>query len=242
MKARQNSVPEEVARYFADDLILNSDLSSELEIRDGILVAGSANGALVSDGESMFFMVSSTDEAYGKTLLDLIPQDVQIIQVCQEHLVEPAIERFGFDGIMPCKRVAYLDSEPIAYEPTIDVRPATFDLVPFISKYYKLHDESDLTKTVERGDLWCGWKDDQMVGFIGRHTEGTMGMLYIFEEHRRKGYGEELETYLTNHVLSLGELPRGDVWVDNENSLKLQEKMGFTSAPTLIYWLFHNEA
>lgn len=232
-------LPAEVAAYLAGDPILNSDLSSEIEFRGGVLIEGSKDGALVSDRKRQFFMLSSTNEAYGRSLLQLIPKDVEIIQVCQEHLVAPAIERFGFTGQMPCKRVAYLGSEPIDYEPTLDIRPATPDLVPFISSYYKLHDEPDLTETVERGDLWCGYKDGDFVGFIGRHPEGTMGMLYIFEEHRRKGYGQELEMFLANHILSLGEMPRGDVWVDNEQSLKLQEKMGFTAAATLIYWLFH---
>lgn len=239
MEHSETLLPADVAAYFAGDPILNSDLTSEIEFRGGILVEGSTQGALVSDQKHQFFMLSTTDEAYGRSLLTLIPQDVEIIQVCQEHLVAPAIERFGFAGVMPCRRVAYLGSKPIEYEPTLDIRPATPDLVPFISTYYKLHDESDLTETVERGDLWCGYKDGVFVGFIGRHPEGSMGMLYIFEEHRRKGYAQELEMFLTNHMLSLGELPRGDVKIDNEQSLKLQEKMGFTAAATLIYWLFH---
>jgi len=235
----EHYAPQEVIDYFARDPIINSELSEWLRFHDGVLVEGSSNGALVSDKAGRMFMVSATDPDYGAHLLSLIPADIPVVPVCQEALIAPAKERFGFDGQTPCYRLAYLKNEPIQYEKRLDIRPATMEQLDLIAANYHIGGKERVVRRIENGQLWCGWLGDEFVGFIGRHDRGTLGMLHVFDRYRRQGYAHELESFLINDMLAKGELPRGDVIVGNEESLKLQKKLGFEVADSLVYWLFH---
>ena len=78
----------------------------------------------------------------------------------------------------------------------------------------------------------------EMVGFVGKHLEGTMGILEILPKHRRKGYGTELEKFMINHVLEKGITPFCQVESGNEKSFKLQLKLGLKESSKRVYWLF----
>ena len=39
-----------------------------------------------------------------------------------------------------------------------------------------------------------------LAGFIGIHTEGSIGLLFVLPEQRRKGYAEELESFMKRGI------------------------------------------
>lgn len=86
--------------------------------------------------------------------------------------------------------------------------------------------------------MLLGYKDNELVGFIGEHLEGGMGLLLVFPEHRRKGYAEELEKAYIKHTIDRGFVPFGQVVVGNEPSFKLQEKLGFEKSVNTIIWMW----
>ena len=77
-----------------------------------------------------------------------------------------------------------------------------------------------------------------VAGFIGTHSEGSMGMLEVLPEFRRKGYGLALEQFLIAWHLSRGWTPFGHVIDGNEPSLRLQQKAGMVCAGLPAIWLF----
>lgn len=77
-----------------------------------------------------------------------------------------------------------------------------------------------------------------MVGFIDEHLEGSMGLLYIFPEYRRRGFGAELQTHYIVKAMEDGYIPFGQVEKGNLNSLKLQQKIGMTRSDNLIVWMW----
>ncbi|WP_407717634.1 GNAT family N-acetyltransferase [Floccifex porci] len=76
--------------------------------------------------------------------------------------------------------------------------------------------------------LFIGYKDNIPVGFIGLHLEGSMGLLYILKEYRGNGYGIELEMFLVNRLLFENKIPFGQLETENNHSIFLQKKLGFT--------------
>jgi hypothetical protein len=80
------------------------------------------------------------------------------------------------------------------------------------------------------------------VGFIGSHADGSMGMLHVFETHRRHGYAEEIESAQINHFLKEGRLPFGHVIEGNEASYRLQQKLGLRFADEYVTWMLLEEA
>lgn len=239
--AANTVIPPEVAAYLKQHRVLTSDIAENLRLGTASFIAGSDAGVLVASLDREFYMVAAAEPAYGEHLLAQIPLDIGIIQVCQEHLMHSAVRRFGFSGQEVCQRFAYLKDVPIAFKQTLEIRPAALSEAVIIAAHYDIHDLTEIREIIQQGRLWTGYRDGVMVGFIGQHPEGAMGMLHIFAGHRRQGYGLELECFLTNHLLARGDLPRGDVIVGNKQSFNLQQKLGYEAADSYVYWLFHRD-
>ena len=79
--------------------------------------------------------------------------------------------------------------------------------------------------------------DGKLVGYIGRHAEGSMGILEVSPEYRRRKIAKALETYMINLSLEIGHTPFAQVVVGNEKSVALQESLGMCFAKELIYWM-----
>ena len=77
----------------------------------------------------------------------------------------------------------------------------------------------------------------EFVGFIGSHADGSMGMLHVFETHRRHGYAEEIESAQINRYLSEDRLPFGHVIEGNDASYSLQRKLGLSFAEEYVTWM-----
>ena len=52
------------------------------------------------------------------------------------------------------------------------------------------------------------------------------------------GYGRALESYIINHMLDDGLIPYAQIEMDNEESISLHEKLGFSISEDRLYWMF----
>lgn len=77
----------------------------------------------------------------------------------------------------------------------------------------------------------------KLAGFIGRHGDGNMGMLEVFEPFRRRGIAAELEKFLITYVMTFGRVPICDVYADNPASMALQNKLGLIKGVGCTYWI-----
>ena len=109
---------------------------------------------------------------------------------------------------------------------------------PLISREYGLVSEDELKELIERGNIIMGYENGEAVGFIGEHMEGSIGLLQVLQEHRRKGYGLALEIEMIRRTLEKGYIPFGQVVVDNTASLELQKKLGLTKSEGTIFWMW----
>lgn len=113
-----------------------------------------------------------------------------------------------------------------------------FDLV---YKHYAYIGEEATRIALRQGRLFGLFDKGNIVGFIGLHDDHTIGMLRIFKEYQRHGYGYALEGYLNNYLVNHHEVAYCHVEEDNEPSLKLQHKLGLTQSKLKQYWLFNEE-
>jgi predicted GNAT family acetyltransferase len=81
-------------------------------------------------------------------------------------------------------------------------------------------------------------EEGEIMAFIGEHPEHAMGMLYVDENHRRKGIGTVLEKALINKFLDEGKVPYDHVVLDNYKSMNLQRSLGMTLDEGFLYWYF----
>ena len=118
------------------------------------------------------------------------------------------------------------------------IRTLEIKQLPYVTAHY----DGDLSETYFRERIGAGqmkgaFLGEQLVGFIGMHDEGSIGMLWIAPEHRRKKLGQALETVMANEGLERGEIPYSQIRPENEPSIALAKKLGFYLSGTPVYWM-----
>ena len=216
--------------YLNQDYYSNYPLIKAIENGFKVIHADDS-GVLLIDSERVFALLSAADPLKFHALIPK-PELMEVIGQTAGPLTQ---SHFGFENAMFCHQYYYpaktVDSD-------LELEPARLDDLGFIAQHYKLSDENELRETIERGYLWVVRDEGQLFGFIGRHEDGSMGMMEILPEYRRQGWGERLERALIKIVLSEGELPYGHVIVGNEASARLQEKLGLIRCQELVTWFW----
>lgn len=156
-------------------------------------------------------------------------------ELCLMNLPQDAPARFGFESA-PCITFAYLGSNPPPVSDGLNIARLGLSLAERVAEAYGGYSADEMRGVMENKGVFGAWEGDELLGFIGRHFDGNMGMLEVFETYRRRGIGAELEKYLIGYVLSEGRLPVCDVYADNAASLALQKKLGLTAANGYTFW------
>ena len=161
-----------------------------------------------------------------------------LLVLFQKDVIEFARERYGFLSSLECFQAVYMLNKPFHTSKRLQIKVATNDDYQTVSDHYKMLSEWELKKIISRRELFIGYYDEKMVGFIGQHLEGSMGLLEVLPQYRKNGYGMELEQTMINYMLEKGLIPFCQVEVTNEKSLRLQKKLGLTITREQVCWLF----
>ncbi len=200
-----------------------------------VLSAGDA--PLVRDAVSGAYLLASRDAALSLPLLDRYAADISLLMVPDAALGRLVYERYGFSGKLECFQVAYYGALPEA-DASLAVRPAAPEDLPLLLEHYHLISPQEMELAVVRGAILIGSLGGQVVGFMGEHLEGSMGLLYVLPAFRRRGFGAALERLYIRKTMEAGFIPFGQVEKDNLPSLKLQKKLGMTISDNLILWMW----
>ena len=126
--------------------------------------------------------------------------------------------RFGFQTEQICRQSAWLSPQPPVV-PSFDGELRWLDRswAVWTEEHYShsFGGVSYMEDAIDRGMLGA-FVDGQPAGFIATHIEGSMGMLEVLPEYRRRGIGEALLLAMTAFCLERGIYPYGQVWADNE--------------------------
>lgn len=135
-------------------------------------------------------------------------------------------------------QVAYLGTDPVAVpESPFPVVPLTPAHLEQVAALHKDEEASYLLDRLESGVMLGAFDGDTLVGFVGIHGEGSVGLLQVHPDYRRRGIGKLLEAHMINRSLALDQTPYGSVLTDNEASLALQRSLGMTVSANTFHWL-----
>lgn len=204
-------------------------------------------GKVLEETEDALFLFDTVSKAYflacsditeGISILDrYADENFTLLSVTDIELGREAFQRYGFSEKLECYQAAWYGETPET-DPEISVRTACREDLPLLIRTYDLISPEEMEQVVERGSLLFGYHRERLVGFIGEHLEGSMGLLYVFPEFRRQGFGAELEKICIAKTLEKGFVPFGQVEKDNQASLDLQKKLGMTVSDNLICWMW----
>ncbi len=176
------------------------------------------------------------EESNGNRLLQLIkqiPVEAEYVFGFREQLGD--MEEQGWKSFGEFFQYLYPQKEPLPVRHKnirqLSRETLSSEQLAFVQSHYTY---DDITERISAGAMYGAFDGERMIGFMGLHGEGSLGLLYVDEEYRRHGIGESLQAYIINRVLEKGWIPFTQVSVDNEASWKLQEKLGLYKAGKIL--------
>lgn len=240
---------EKAKSYFQTDPLLYADTSEILARGNAEIITADECGVLLYERKAGTYLLCAEEYTGAVALLENVEREKiyagsGFIVAHGEKARAAVKDTFPVGSETACYQVVYTSKTPLPLSGALAFRHAERAEIERIKRDYDREPPESIEQLAKEKKLWCGFDSEgAFVGFIGSHPEGSMGLLLIFPEHRRKGYGEELEKMLVNAYLAEGRLPYGHVVVGNEVSMRLQEKLGYEVADGKIYWLkiAHNQ-
>ena len=189
------------------------------------------------------------DTAEWKLLQEISKDErIECIAIHQREMVPFMEKYFHLKTDMECLQGAYTRREKLPvrglYGPDgrgengFSIRTLTEEFIPFVAEHYSEIGSPDyVTERILHGAVYGAFYEEKIVGFIADHEEGSIGMLYVLPEYRKRHVAMALETYCMNLAVERGEIPYGQVVLGNEASIHLQEKMGICFAKGTVVWM-----
>jgi len=199
----------------------------------------SDTGLFVRDTVGGAYMLSNGNYEEGKLwLMKHRYLKYGVLAICDAELIDYAAELYKPSNTMLCYQYAYLKDTIDIPRGELTVRTADNDDFQWLSSVYDLVSAEELRRDVELGNILIASVNGADVGFVGEHLEGSMGLLHILPEFRRRGYAEELESLMIADTLRRGFVPFCQTELDNYASIHLQEKLGLVKADNITGWLW----
>lgn len=229
---------ERARAWLERDRVLHANLLEVLRRGSADALIVESGGVLLHDTGCGAWMLAAEPKA-AEAFLDRVPEDCDLFVGHDMAYFDLARARFGLPEREICWSAAYLAKDPL---PIPDFGGALRRLdrswAPWVLEHYS-HTFADLAymeRAVDRGIIGA-FVDGQPAGFVGFHDEGSIGMLEVLPEYRRRGLGEVLQRAAINLALERGQIPFGQVIDGNEASLALQRKLGMAVSATTLFWL-----
>ena len=230
---------EQAIEFLSQNTVLHIDML------EGILRGEVRLLDVSDDGVSMYHrsgettMMSARNEEAAIRMISRM-EAAKLIVAHQEFFLEPLKRKFSITETLECNQVAYLrtGSLPKASCPAFICQLDGRHL-PFIIKHYSHATDSDyILDRLQANAMFGAYIKNDLVGFIGVHAEGSIGMLEVLPQYRRQGIAKALETHLVNDFLSHGEIPFAQIITGNAVSLTLHRQLGFSVSDHPIWWLW----
>lgn len=217
------------------DKVIAAVLDDAERFAGGVRVFENADGRAVKVGEWTKCCFSDFDKAGEYMNRYGISGNVCLMGVPEDHWAK--LDK----ATVACKTFAYLDPLPPTLDRGVQIKRLAPTLCGVVSEKYDRRGEGvtreEAEALIRTQGVFGAFVQSRLAGFIGRHDDGGMGLLTIFEQYRRRGLGEELEKFMINYVMSFLRVPFCDVYIDNAPSLALQEKLCMSAAVGRTYWI-----
>ncbi|MDD6057632.1 MAG: GNAT family N-acetyltransferase, partial [Clostridiales bacterium] len=222
------------------------------------LIYENGDNICLKDKESGIYFLTAVQKEQGIRILELLAEkeEVSCLALHQECLLEPAKDRLQFKELLACYQAVYTRKEKLPatkYYSTGDAckedkespglkLPQICRLSPeyfkVIRQVYRTVDDADYIRDcLAEGRLYGAFFEDVLMGFIGMHKEGCIGMLEVLPQYRRRGIARALEVYMINLCLAMGYTPYGQIELGNDASQKLAASLGLVFSKTPVWFL-----
>lgn len=202
----------------------------------------SMDSILIRDIKADLYLIAAQNLESAKKAIKFIPSHAELVLAHEEFYCDLIAKKCGFKkNIIVTYHSVWTSKEHIKVpEFQGEIKVLTMDNFQDIKDNYNLFDivgEESIRKSIADKKIIGAFIDEKLCGFIGEHEEGSIGMLHVFDEYRRRGIGYILQAVSINKALDEGRIPFGEIIIDNKKSLNLQRKLGLEISKDKSYWL-----
>lgn len=228
---------EKALEFLNKDYLLNVDIIECIRRDICRILYASDKAVLIVADSGWVHMLSCEDRELG---LELIKTHQPPWVVLHQMDMREAVAGLGYRIGDECWQSAYTKTTPME-ETLADIRRLDRRFLKRIADNYELADEEEIAALLDAGVIYGAFAGGELAGFIGRHEEGSVGLLFVFPEFRRMGIAEALERNYVNRELAEGNVAYGQIFVGNTPSRQLQEKLGMDFSDKFICWCGKSE-
>ena len=228
---------EKALEFLNKDYLLNVDMIECIRRDICRILYASDKAVLIVADSGRVYMLSCEDRELG---LELIKTHQPPWVVLHQMDMREAVAGLGYRIGDECWQSAYTKTTPME-ETLADIRRLDRRFLKRIADNYELADEEEIAALLDAGVIYGAFAGGELAGFIGKHEEGSVGLLFVFPEFRRMGIAEALERNYVNRELAEGNVAYGQIFVGNTPSRQLQEKLGMDFSDKFICWCGKSE-
>ena len=228
---------EKALEFLNKDYLLNVDMIECIRRDICRILYASDKAVLIVADSGWVHMLSCEDRELG---LELIRTHQPPWVVLHQMDMREAVAGLGYRIGDQCWQSAYTKTTPME-ETLADIRRLDRRFLKRIADNYELADEEEIAALLDAGVIYGAFAGGELAGFIGKHEEGSVGLLFVFPEFRRMGIAEALERNYVNRELAEGNVAYGQIFVGNTPSRQLQEKLGMDFSDKFICWCGKSE-
>jgi ribosomal protein S18 acetylase RimI-like enzyme len=223
--------------YLIKNPLLHMGMIEPIRRNTADILYAEIDGVLIKEEKSNAYMISVDNFGKGQELINSILK-CNLIVAHQKFMVDYISNRFGLSEKLECVQAVYKDKTKINIKKELEIRQLEQNQIEVILEHYNKLSKYEIEELLKDKKLFGGYKDGKLIGFIGTHLEGSVGLLEVFPQYRRLGYGITLEGYMINQMIEKDLIPFAQIEVNNEKSIALQKKLGFEISEDRLYWLY----
>lgn len=225
--------------YLSKDLLKNCNLISPLQISDDIKFVYAENDGVcfvMCDSNIVFLSTSRSDIA--KKVISKL-ENVELCVASNKFEADMISTKFGLKKIIPCYQVLYNTEKIQPVNEKLEIKKLDKNLAEFVALNYSMHPETEeVCEIMDRFGIYGAYVDGEIAGFIGKHQEGSIGMLEVFPDYRKQGIGTSLINFMVNLCKSNHQIAYGQIMTTNTASFNLHKTLDCTFSDELVYWCF----
>ena len=233
---RKYQEKQRLIRFLSRDKRSHIHMMESLARGKAEIMYARGGNVLLYDRSAAYCMIAAESEEEGAKLIELIPAKTQLITSSQIFLNSMICEELPFEVLNECVQVCYPQKQtlPVKYK---NIRPLKEEDAAYVTAHYEIGGAAYIQERIAAGAVYGAFMENSLIGFVGVHDDGSMGMLFVDEAYRGQGIAASLEAYCINRICEKDMIPYGHIVTENEASLKLQEKLGLYASSRKVWWL-----
>lgn len=233
---------DSIMRYLNVDPVLYADMIELYKRGKYTLLYEERDGILMYNERSDCYLASALTLEAAKEIVEKLPQDYGVLIAHEDIFMKLDRELLYKNTLIMYNYVYETRNKFIINQEEVKFQLLEEKDIEIVKEHYSVDSlckDSYIRERIKEGMLGA-YVDNKLVGFIGMHDDGAIGMLEVFKEYQNRNIGTYLEQAYINKLIA--DSYEGCLYTqvnkENKKSNHLQEKLGFKKAKTPCYWYF----